>query len=70
MRTRREVLIAAAAGVVTVGAEKADEISKLTDILPELERALMRELPGLRKVQIEFRPADEQIPLMIHAYRI
>ena len=70
MRTRREVLIAAAAGVVTVSAAKADETSKVSDILPELERALMRELPGLTKVQIDFQPMDKKIPLMVHAFRI
>ncbi len=70
MRTRREVLIAAAAGVVTVSAAKADETPKISEILPELERALMRELPGLTKVQIDFRPADKQIPLMVHAFRV
>lgn len=70
MRTRREVMIAAAAGIVTVRAANADETPTVSDILPELERALRRELPGLTKVQIDFRPKDKQIPLMVHAFRV
>lgn len=70
MRTRREVLIAAAAGVVTVSAAKADEAPTISDILPELERALRRELPGLTKVQIDFHPTDKKLPLLVHAFRI
>lgn len=70
MRTRREVLIGATVSAITANSVVAGSMPTVSDILRDLEVALHREVAGLTKVQIEFRPTDTRVPLLVHAYRI
>lgn len=42
----------------------------VSTLLCKLETALYREVPGLKKVQVNFDPKDKRIPFSVVAFRI
>lgn len=70
MRTRRQVLVGAAVSAIVAKTANAGSAPRVSEILPELEKALQRELPGLTKIEIDFCPEDLRVPLVVHAFRI
>lgn len=71
METRRQILSGIAAiPVASVASRVLPHSENVTTLLSQLEIALYREVPGLKKVQLNFDPDDKKIPLSVFAFRI
>lgn len=67
---RREFFSFAAAGAaIAPQISVAKQQSDLAAILKDIEETIRDELPGVSRVEIQCRPEDPKIPLMIFAYR-
>ncbi|WP_322884220.1 hypothetical protein U8C35_07640 [Sinorhizobium medicae] len=70
MNRREFISFAAAAGAVTAPKDSAaNEGKNFAALLRELEDGIRREMPGVTRIEIECRPEDAKMPLMVFAYR-
>lgn len=67
---RREFFSLAAAGAAVAPNVSAAQHSKdLAGLLTDLQIAIRSEIPGVTRIEVECRPEDARMPLMIFAYR-
>jgi hypothetical protein len=71
MKTRREVLSGIAVISAVSAAPKASaHPDNVMALLCQLEVALYKEVPGIKKFQVSFDPKDKKVPLSVCAFRI
>lgn len=69
MNRREFISFSAAGAVIAPDIVAAKQGKNLASLIQDLEAAIRDEMPGVNRVEINCRPEDAKMPLMIFAYR-